>query len=433
YMNSYFIQIADIDLGVSPWNENEGWDPIGNDMEPFTGFYNGDYHKISSIFIDIIDDDIWNTGLFGYIEGQITGSTIENVILDSVSINEEKNVGALAGQISYANVSNCSSAGSVIGEDIVGGLIGLVNNYSNTYGCHSTCSVTGIIGGFYGDTVGGLIGELSTESSLSDSYATGSVTGENGVGGLIGYCGNNATITNCYSTGFITVNQDYAGGLVGFGDMVNEFFSYYDMDTSGQDTSFVGTGKTYSEMHLQSTYETWDFATVWQIDPLLNYGYPYLAWSTPPVNNTPFAGGDGSEVTPYLVASPTQLDSVRNYTSSHFKQISNIDLTIYISAGNPGYNNGDLWLPIMYGQTFYGIYDGNFKIITGLKINRPASTAPCGLFSDIDSFSEIKNLYILNSGTDHVTGLVVVGAVAGYNSGSIYRCFSDIDVTGDLG
>ena len=54
YMTSSFIQTADIDLGVHPWNEGEGWDPIG-DYDPFDpsrsfrGNYDGDSYKFLSM------------------------------------------------------------------------------------------------------------------------------------------------------------------------------------------------------------------------------------------------------------------------------------------------------------------------------------------------------------------------------------------------
>jgi len=38
-----------------------------------------------------------------------------------------------------------------------------------------------------------------------------------------------------------------------------------------------------------------------------------------------FAGGDGSPGSPYQVATATQLNSVRDYMSSHFLQTADID------------------------------------------------------------------------------------------------------------
>ena len=53
YLTSSFIQTADIDLGVAPWNEGEGWDPIGNydpfdSSKSFSGNYNGNKFIINN-------------------------------------------------------------------------------------------------------------------------------------------------------------------------------------------------------------------------------------------------------------------------------------------------------------------------------------------------------------------------------------------------
>ncbi|NOR45147.1 MAG: hypothetical protein GQ534_06120 [Candidatus Delongbacteria bacterium] len=433
HLGSYFIQIANIDLGVSPWNEGEGWEPIGV-MEPeeeFIGSYNGDYHTISNLFIDNQDSFYENTGLFGFCYGDINNSTIENVILDSVNITGFKSVGALIGYLMNGNISNCSSSGTIIAEESVGGLVGFAEDYSNILGSYSTCSVSSIFNMLMGESAGGLIGVLYTESSLTYCYATGSVIGEYGVGGLIGFCGNNPTITNCYSTGSITANQDYGGGLVGFSDPISESDCYWDMDTSGQNTSYVGIGKTYSEMHEQSTYETWDFTSIWNIDPQLNYGYPYLAWSTPDISTT-FAGGNGSEANPYFVATPSQLDSVRNYLSSNFKQVVDIDLEEYLSIGNPGYNDGEFWQPLgneMNMEYFTGKYDGNKKTISNLKINRD-NESYVGLFSSLDTASVITDLYLFNPDSIGICGQNHVGAFVGINRGTIENCYSNCNIKG---
>jgi len=44
--DKYYKQIADIDLGVAPWNVGEGWEPIGRDSTFFMGNYDGDGFKI---------------------------------------------------------------------------------------------------------------------------------------------------------------------------------------------------------------------------------------------------------------------------------------------------------------------------------------------------------------------------------------------------
>jgi len=53
YLSSHFIQTADIDLDVSPYNEGNGWEPIGTSANQFSGSYNGQQYKISNLFINM--------------------------------------------------------------------------------------------------------------------------------------------------------------------------------------------------------------------------------------------------------------------------------------------------------------------------------------------------------------------------------------------
>lgn len=73
-----------------------------------------------------------------------------------------------------------------------------------------------------------------------------------------------------------------------------------------------------------------------------------------------FGGGDGTAEDPYLVEDAADMDAVRNFKGSHFKQTADIDLSSW----------GE-WLPyagystVTYKSTYwYGSYDGNnFSII----------------------------------------------------------------------
>ena len=82
----------------------------------------------------------------------------------------------------------------------------------------------------------------------------------------------------CYSVGPVHGNG-FVGGLVGAGragDCVTA--SFWDIETSGQTTSFAGTGKTIIEMQLVGTFldAAWDFDDTWMICE--GDGYPRLKW-----------------------------------------------------------------------------------------------------------------------------------------------------------
>ena len=76
FLNKHFKLANDIPLsaylapggeGYDKW-DSEGWDPIGDDTDPFTGSLNGDGHRIIGLWINRTGDYI---GLFGFIDGAV--------------------------------------------------------------------------------------------------------------------------------------------------------------------------------------------------------------------------------------------------------------------------------------------------------------------------------------------------------------------------
>lgn len=133
-----------------------------------------------------------------------------------------------------------------------------------------------------------------------------------------------------------------------------------------------------------------------------------------------FAGGSGTEVDPYQIETPEQLDSVRHHLSSYFILNNDIDLSFY--TGDPAggsWNGGEGWEPIGDANPFTGSLDGNGFTITGLSINRQNDV---GLFGDLGSSGEINNLGIEEI---DITGTgVFVGSLAGRNSGTISNSYA---------
>jgi len=194
-----YIQTADIDLGVSPWNQGEGWQPIGTySSNTFYGHYDGGSYVVSNLFIN--RPELNYLGLFG-----CSGGAITNLGVTNVNVTGDSNVGGLVGLQRGGTISNCYCAGSVTGSSTVGGLVGGSNGSISN--CYSTGSVTG------GNNTGGLVG--GSNRSISNCYSTGSVTGQSSVGGLVGYSGEYGSISDCYSTGSVTGGGGLVGGLVG--------------------------------------------------------------------------------------------------------------------------------------------------------------------------------------------------------------------------
>ncbi len=138
-----------------------------------------------------------------------------------------------------------------------------------------------------------------------------------------------------------------------------------------------------------------------------------------------FAGGDGSEDKPYLIATPEHLNNVCNYLGAenadkHFKLTANLNLNV------APYNTGEGWEPIGASDDFTGSFDGGGYTISGLVINRPAQD-DIGLFGYAETMAKIRNLGLVGV---KVTGSDCVGGLVGGNRGQVTNSYVTGDVTG---
>lgn len=303
-LSAHYRLIADIDVGRTPWNTGEGWDPIGeNDLYGdltymFTGSLDGGNHIISGLTINRSQN---YNGLFGVLG---RGSVLKNIRLENADINGGQYTGSLVGLARNSTLVNVHASGNVVGGQYTGGLAGNLE-YTSASGTaavevagarytggfaglssgvvensHATGSVTATfdVGGLLGaltSTVqnssatgnvtgsgwssssspkgtGGLIGRTTSGTLISNSYATGNVTGRTLVGGLTGYNGS-SEITGSYATGNVKSDLSDAGGLAGYnnGSITN---SYATGEVSGSQCigSLVGNNGTSS--FLEYTY-----------------------------------------------------------------------------------------------------------------------------------------------------------------------------------
>ena len=209
---------ADIDLSGTPINT------IGTKTNPFTGHFDGDYHKISNlsfnsvIFNEITQSESENSfisymGLFGFCSGELENIYIDNATFDiSYNIENSKDyyhlyLGILCGYAQNAIIHNISVNGSInLITDItwieVGGAIGY------TKSCTIYASKAEVV--------------IETNKTTTDrQYSNGSIC----IGGFIGRdCyytdGKQTQISNCYSIGAIdcSVTENtfsYIGGFLG--------------------------------------------------------------------------------------------------------------------------------------------------------------------------------------------------------------------------
>ena len=145
----------------------------------------------------------------------------------------------------------------------------------------------------------------------------------------------------------------------------------------------------------------------------------------------PLFNGEGTSDHPYLIQSTSDLNalaaSVNNgndYEGVYFQLADYLDYSgkTYTPIGTviPGTDTED---PIE--RPFKGIFDGNFKSISGITINAPDQDY-IGVFGYVlGSGSEINNLVVTNS---TFTGDQYVGGIVGYDKDGGIKCCNNIEV-----
>ena len=442
YLNGkHFIQTADIDLGVDGWADDEGWEPLGDWTNKFSGSFDGNSYEISNLTINRSTTDY--QGLFGYAES----AEIRNIALVNASVQGDRYTGLLAGYAQSISLENVHVAGEVIGSrDYTGGLVGYLSG-GNVHYCSFNGSVSGL-GGYTGglvgyapgspkiyhsfsmgsvegtDKVGGLIGLLQDNSAvLSDCFSQALVSGSKETGGLVGYL-SSGRIVRSFSTGLVSAPDGASdiGGLLGkkVGGSVN--FCYWDAETSGQASSAAGTGKSTAELQQRINYKNWNFYTLWQI----NEGSSYPVFQDLSVYAVQQAvtladlEGEGTEDNPYIINNADQLVAMQEDLTAYYQLTNDIDLSATVT-----WNYGLGWEPIGdHSNMFNGSFDGGCYAINNLTINRPGIQQQ-GLFGRT-SDAAISNITLVNVSIQANSD---TGAMVGYadNSG-----FKNVHVTGEV-
>ena len=281
---AYYVLGNDIDAsGTVSWNGGEGFEPVGDSTNPFTGVLDGLGHIITGLYIN--KPLAGGVGLFGYLRN---GAEVKNVGLIDAEFYGKYYVGTLAGTSYWGClIHNCYATGEVTisadgsNDAKSGGLVGS-QAYSTISKCYSSVNVTALSSRYQ---IGGLCGYSAARSGdppalIENCYSTGTVT-SNGwkVGGLLGDAdGENSTVSKCYSVG--RVNGTHKKGLVGYNwrsPTIRD--SYWDTQTSTCSSSYGGAGRTTAQMMQQVTFVNWDFVDVWDI--VENETYPFLRPRSP--------------------------------------------------------------------------------------------------------------------------------------------------------
>lgn len=459
--NRHFQLTADIDLSafdgkdgrpafniIAPDMDAKTWDFQG---VPFTGVFDGNGRSISNFVYSPGESKMSHVGLFGMVgnpdaeirnlrlmapridawadfTGGLVGHLKQGTLLNchAVDVDIEGHDGCVGGLVgrggsddllptnsALITLRNCSSTGRVLASHNgpAGGLVGM------SLCCHifDSCSTSDVNSTH---AAGGLIGHGELPRAVN-CYTTGGITGGTFAGGLVGDS-NGGTLMNCYSASHLSGSR-HVGGCVGFPGGIVISACFWDAEINGRIDQAGATGRTTAEMQDMKTFidAGWDFigpdegpSDIWT-QPT-GGGYPILWWQVSELPELPFSAGSGSASDPYVIETPSQLNSIGHnprLMTAHFRLATDIDLS-----------GMDSYLIGCDGYPYSGVFDGgdftisNFSHATTEKEN-------VGLFRLIEGHdAEVRKLTLVDPVVDGAGSNCVGSLVGRLEEGTIRNC-----------
>ncbi|MBZ8138988.1 filamentous hemagglutinin [Rubrivivax gelatinosus] len=399
----------------------------------FSGTFAGLGHSVSNP--TIVAGTKGDVGLFSTNSG-----TIRDLGVVGGSVSGGNRVGALVGtSTNSGKLTNVFASSAVQGTGTaIGGLVGSIQYSGSLSGAYATGNVSGK------KNVGGLVGH-SQYGTLSRVYATGAVTAlSENAGGLIGYM-SSSTMSNAYATGQVTASSS-AGGLIGNSYSGTVSNSYWDSSTTGKtqaygsrnsasftNVSAVTSSSAYSHASY-SSLGTWT-QTVTGSDANTSSGVWVATdgsgtkqWVMIEGSTRPFLYSEYST----SISNAHQLQLMAVNLGASYTLSRNID-----ASETNGSNASGMWTTLGFSPVgkenaiFSGSLDGNNHTVTGLTIHRIDSSNSNYLFTGLfgKSSGSISNIGLLGGS---IAGGWAVGALVGWNEGSVSNAYATSDVSGVL-
>ena len=352
----------------------------------FNGIFIGDSRYVNNLVINSLGDYV---GIFGKNTGTIKGLNIENI-----SVTGNNYVGALTG-FNDGTITSIMLTGTINANDYVGGLVGsnnsgkiddvIVNVEVNAN------KIVGLIAGYankkdsvYAKTTGIASGKLNTK----DTSYKGILVGRRNYGTCLveGLYGNveytiNGETQEIPSSNFDTV---YTNNL-------------YDQNMLGNHIDLISNGDEDSDGYY---FEFENNKLVLRSIERKNI-----------INSLE---GKGTKESPYLIYNFNDMLTASRLSneSKYFKLMSNLD-----------YKNEKFYKLGSTSRPFNGVFDGNGYTLKNIVLNGEDNI---GMF--VDNKGTIKGLNIENIS---VTGNNYVGALTGFNEGTIMSVIVKGDITGN--
>lgn len=222
-LNDIIVNSGEVSISTE---DAKVWKPIGNDIAPYTGTFDGKGYTISGLYFNDTSESSKYVGLFGKIG---SGGSVSNVNVTNSYFNGYEQVGGICGR-NEGSIANCHVQGILSAKSLAGGVCGY--NGGTITNCYNTGTVSGVTFGF-----GGVCGR--NNGTIKNCYNTGTVSCPNyKIGGV---CGSNSeTIKNCY---YLSGTADR--GIMGSEDVTGSAESKTETQfKSGEVALLLNGGKT---------------------------------------------------------------------------------------------------------------------------------------------------------------------------------------------
>ncbi len=301
-----------------------------SDYQGLFGYCKNSYIQNIGVAIGYVKGGQYVGGIIGYNLSENGLTTVSNCY-NNCTVSGKSNVGGVVGynivnDLGKTIVTGCYNTAVITSRTgYVGGIVGVnsVRNLSqmtvsNCFNIASITSSSKVAGGRVGGIVGQNYSSSSSTSTVSTSYNIGAVNSAcSSVGGIVGYNWSDdsasATVFNCYNTGLVDGSMYNVGGVVGtnystngkeaivsncynigsingssnLGGVVGNNTTYsglatakvkncYYYDQCTKKISSYGNPLTDTEMRMASSFNGFNFNTVWTIDGSFSYPYPEL-------------------------------------------------------------------------------------------------------------------------------------------------------------
>ncbi len=384
YLDKDFIQAANIDLtsavssGGAYYNVGDGWLPIGDNYDRFTGSYDGNGYTVRGLRINRKGTRTLYCGLFGYVSGVVKNIAITqcDIKAELSGIGATPQVGGIAGLVDdNSTIENCS----------VGGIITVLSDY------------TSYVGGIAGSVRGGSNSEkniinCSNSAAITVTSKSSSDSSSIYTGGIIGYNDSSTRVVNCNNSGKLSVsasNNVYTGGIIGSGSF-REITLLGDYNTGAIDVKVGSSGYQYPKYYSGGIAGTLEFYS------------PNVAGATTVVQNCYNLGS---------ISAVADAASSYNYIGGTVGYAFNAKTS---GSGSTNY---------LYNCQIINCYNMATISGSGAAFYNEAG----GIVGNNSGFQTI-NCYNVGaiSATTSKTSVSMVGAIVGYNQAAMINCYWDV-------